>query len=193
APKPEKISISLSQKAGKAVKITWTSRGMKTRLERRAGSKGKWRKLKDSSADKTSFTDKSMKNGVLYYYRAIPQEKSYQSEYRSAVEKAMLVKKASVRSATWRKGKLIVKYQVPKIYGRAAGKTGGKALLEVKVSGSKKFRKGKYKTYRAASKKTFTKKMKKAKAGYVEVTVLVKAGGRTFRSPAVRKKVKSGR
>ena len=162
---------------------------MKTVLERRTGSKGKWKKIKKSSANKAYFTDKTMKNGVIYYYRALPQDKTYQSDYGSSVKKAMLLKKASVKSAKWRKGKLTVKYKVPKVYGSTAKRTGGKVRVEISVSRTKKFLKGKYKTYQVASKKTFKRKLKKSKAKYVRVRVTVKAGGKTFRSPAVVRKV----
>ena len=189
-PEPVTIRISLSQKAGKAAKISWTSKNMKTVLERRTGSKGKWKKLKESSADKASFTDKNMKNGVIYYYRVLPQDKSYRKEYGSVVKKAMRLKKVSVKSAKWRKGKLTVRYKIPKVYGSAAKKTGGKVRVEVIVSRTKKLRKGKYKTYKVTSKKAFTKKLKKAQAKYIRVRVTVKAGGKTFRSPTAVRKVK---
>jgi subtilisin family serine protease len=68
--KPDEVTVSTVKNTSKGIKLTWKNVTGNPRYSVYRKTKGgKWVKLTDVSAGKTSYTDKSAKAGKLYYYR----------------------------------------------------------------------------------------------------------------------------
>lgn len=170
-----KTTISSVKIQSNGLKVTWKkASGAKGYYVYRKAAGGEYKKVKTTSA--VSWTDTTVKNGILYSYKIIPYGKTSSGKIvkagQSGVKSNAWIQEPKISSLSSSKKKLTVKWgKVSKVSG-----------YELYYSVNKSFRSAKKVSPKASAVKKTLTSLQKGKRYYVRMRAYKKISGKTYYS-----------